>query len=92
MNFLSRVFRRGMSCHQVDAVLQQYLDDELDAAEVPKVLKHLETCRDCGMEADLYSRIKSSLHAHEGAPDDSSMLRIRELANELATSGLPDSD
>ena len=53
MSFLDRLFRRksGLSCHQVAAVLQEYLDKELDAAEVPKVLEHLEQCRDCGLEA-----------------------------------------
>ena len=33
MNFLSRIFGRGMSCTQVEAVLQQYLDEELEASE-----------------------------------------------------------
>jgi len=92
MNFLSRIFGRGMSCHEVGAVLQQYLDEELEADQVPQVLKHLEACRDCGLEADLYSRIKTTLRTHQDVPDESSMARIRELANELATSGLSDAD
>lgn len=90
MNFLSRIFRRGMSCSQVEAVLQQYLDEELDAAQVPKVLKHLEACKDCGLEATMYARIKSSLVTHQEAPDDASMARIRELAQELATGNIPE--
>ena len=92
MNLLSRLFRRSMSCHQVAAVLQQYLDEELDPNEVPKVLKHLETCRDCGLEAEIYERIKGSLQAHQHAPDAASMDRIRAMANQLAASGLPDPD
>lgn len=90
MNFLSRIFKRGMSCQQVEAVLQQYLDKELEAAEVPKVLKHLEACKDCGLEASMYTRIKGSLVAHQEAPDDDSMARIRSLAEELATTGIPE--
>ena len=90
MNFLSRIFRRGMSCQQVEAVLQQYLDEELKAAEVPKVLKHLEACKDCGLEASMYTRIKDSLVTHQEAPDHESMARIRSLAHELATSGIPE--
>jgi len=89
MNFLSRIFRRGMSCQQVEAVLQQYLDKELEASEVPKVLKHLEACKDCGLEAEMYSDIKASLHAHQQAPTADSMDRIQALAQELATSGIP---
>ena len=89
MNFLSRFFGRGLSCDQVAVVLQEYLDNELDPNEVPKVLKHLETCRDCGLEAQLYERIKGSLQSHQTAPDQGSIDRIRNLATELATSGPP---
>lgn len=90
MNLLARMFGRGMTCEQVAAVLQEYLDEELDTREVPKVLEHLEACRDCGLEASMYRRIKQSLHAHQHAPDQASMQRIRALATELATTGLPD--
>ena len=79
-----------MSCEQVGAVLQQYLDKELEAADVPKVLAHLEACKDCGLEADMYSRIKTSLQSHQVAADEASMARVRALAQELATSGLPE--
>ncbi len=90
MNFFSRIFRRGLSCHQVEAVMQQYLDEELSPEQVPAVLKHLEACKDCGLEADLYGRIKTSLLRHQDSPDEASMLRIRRLATELATSGPPE--
>ena len=90
MNFLSRIFGRGMSCTQVEAVLQQYLDEELEASQVPKVLKHLEACKDCGLEATMYARIKGSLITHQEAPDEESMSRIRELAQQLAENGIPE--
>lgn len=90
MNLLNRLFRRGMSCQQVDEVMQQYLDRELDASEVPKVLEHLEACKDCGLEAELYTRIQNSLHEHQVAPSADSMSKIRALAQELAVSGPPE--
>ena len=90
MNFFSRIFGRGLSCSQVEAVLQEYLDDELEASEVPKVLKHLETCKACGLEATMYTRIKDSLEAHQTAPNDDSVQRIQALAQELATNGIPE--
>ena len=90
MKLFSRIFGRGLSCQQVALVLQQYLDDELDPAQVPKVLEHLEACRDCGLEASIYGRIKTSLHAHQAAPDADSMARIRTLATQLATTGPPE--
>ncbi len=88
MSVWSRFFSRELSCQQVAAVLQEYLDQELDAAQVPKVLRHLEACKDCGLEASIYTRIKASLHAHQRAPDPASLARVRAVATELATSGL----
>ena len=90
MNFLSRIFNRSMSCRQIEAVVQQYLDEELEAAEVPKVLKHLEACRVCGLEASMYTRIKDSLVNHQDSPSDDSKERIRALAEELAATGIPE--
>lgn len=92
MSLLNRLFRRnpGMSCSQVEAVMQQYLDNELDPSEVPKVLAHLEACKDCGLEAELYTRIQSSLREHQQAPSADSMDRIRALAQELAVNGPPE--
>lgn len=90
MNVFARFFRRNdLSCHQVEAVLQEYLDNELDPNEVPKVLKHLETCKDCGLEAELYERIKVTLRGHQEAPDQGSIDRIRSMATELAATGPP---
>lgn len=90
MNLLNRLFRRGMSCSQVEEVMQQYLDNELEPSEVPKVLAHLEACKDCGLEAELYTRIQNSLHEHQAAPSADSMDKIRALARELAVSGPPE--
>ncbi|MCH9805368.1 MAG: zf-HC2 domain-containing protein [Acidimicrobiaceae bacterium] len=90
MNFLSRFFKRDMSCHQVAAVMQQYLDAELEPSQVPKVLKHLEACKDCGLEATMYTRIKDSLQNHQESPTEDSIARIRNLAEELAANGIPE--
>ena len=79
-----------MSCQQVEAVMQQYLDNELDPAEVPKVIEHLELCKKCGLEVELYTRIKASLEAHQEAPSADSMDRIRALAHGLALNGPPE--
>ena len=88
MSLLNRLFKRdALSCRQVEAVLQEYLDNELDPAEVPKVLAHLEKCRDCGLEAELYTSMKNSLQAHQDAPSEDSMSNIRALAEQLATNG-----
>lgn len=88
MNLLNRLFKRNaLSCRQVTAVLQEYLDNELAPDEVPKVLAHLEKCRDCGLEAEIYTSMKSSLQSHQEEPSDDSMAKIRALAQQLATQG-----
>lgn len=91
LKFWNRLFsrHRGLSCHQVEQVMQQYLDGELSPDETPKVLEHLEACKDCGLEADLYNRIKSTLHTYQETPTDDAMASVRALATELATTGLP---
>lgn len=76
------------TCHEVGRVLQTYLDDELDQADVKKVASHLEHCRRCGMEADTYARIKESLArvARQGVihPEDKlSIERLRHFADTL---------
>lgn len=91
MKILSRLFpSKGLSCEQVAAVLQQYLDGELEPDQVPAVLEHLDACRDCGLEAELYSKIKNSLHTHRYQPDQASIDRLAALAGELAETGLAD--
>ncbi len=58
--FLQR-FRRTPSCDHVMEVLQAYLDGEVSGDEAARVAVHLEACRACATESDVYDRIKSSL-------------------------------
>jgi anti-sigma factor RsiW len=76
------------TCHDVGRILQQYLDEDLDQAQVKKVAAHLEHCRRCGMEAETYVRIKESLArvASQGLvhPEDQlSIERLRRFADTL---------
>lgn len=91
MNILNRLFGRKnlLSCEQVAMVMQQYLDSELAADEVPKVLAHLEMCKDCGLEAELYTKIKDALVLHRVTPSEASMSGVRALAEQLSTTGPP---
>lgn len=50
-----------LSCREVGHVLQGYLDGELADADAPLVQAHLDKCRDCGLEASSYDRIKAAL-------------------------------
>lgn len=51
------------SCRQAGALMQSVLDGEADAATQAQVLRHLDACRRCGMEADTYRAIKASVVA-----------------------------
>ena len=50
-----------MTCAEAAAVLQQYLDGEIEQTEATRVTAHLEVCRSCGLEAETYERIKATI-------------------------------
>ncbi len=96
MGFLRRLLMRRSTamppdCARVARVLQQYLDAELDEATSSEVLAHLDECRQCGLEADTYRRMKQSV-ARQADPDADAVARLRDfadrvLAGEVATDG-----
>lgn len=75
---------RRLSCRQVGAVIQSFLDAELDDASVGRVAEHLEDCRRCGLAADVYLEIKASLGRDAPAVPEESLTRLEEFARRLA--------
>ena len=47
------------SCGEVAALLQSYLDAEIDNLSAHRVGEHLELCRRCGLEAETDEAIKT---------------------------------
>lgn len=92
MSLFSRIRRRRlamqMSCAEVGAVLQQYLDGELDATTSPLVEAHLELCRRCGLEASIYTDVKQAL-AQQGQLPEASVRRLREFGERIAHGEIP---
>ncbi len=92
MSVLSWIRRRRMamqmSCAEVGAVLQQYLDDELDDETAPLVEAHLEVCRRCGLEAATYADLKHAL-AHRAEPSEESLRRLREFGERIVHGDVP---
>lgn len=82
MNPLSRL-RMPPDCREVAAVLQSFLDGELPAEQAGKVAAHVEHCDRCGIEADVYDRVKASLARLRIAPDADTMARLRTFAHDL---------
>jgi anti-sigma factor (TIGR02949 family) len=87
MSILDR-FRRGVpdgpiDCRAVGRRLQAVLDGEAADDIADRVAEHLEACRHCGLEADTYLRIKSTLS--RSAPlDEEAEARLRAFGHALA--------
>lgn len=88
MRLTSGWWRRSKTpraCQAVAEVLQSYLDGEIDAADSDTVAEHLEACRDCGLEASTYARIKAALAQPSPAEvDPAAVERLRSFGRELA--------
>jgi anti-sigma factor RsiW len=90
MSIKRRFWRKNepdLDCREVGKVIQSYLDSELDDADARLVAAHLDKCRDCGLEAGTYDRIKAALAQPmpEGA-DPEAIERLRSFGQGLADS------
>ncbi len=73
-------------------MLQAFLDHEVDDLTGGRVVRHLDLCRRCGLEAAVYTEIKASL-ARRGAPVDPEIVRhLRRFSEQLASSGTDPGD
>lgn len=78
---------RPMTCHEVAAVLQAFLDDETDEVAARRVADHLHDCVRCGMEAATYERIKQSVGRGRLPLDPSTIARLRRFGQQVAANG-----
>ena len=85
---LSRLFRRGLSCHQVLEVLQSYIDGETDAETARKVAAHLDGCGICDHESEVYEKIKASLASRRRPVDPDVMSSLSLFGQRLASGEL----
>ena len=72
-----------LNCHQVSELLQSFLDGEIDAVRADRIAAHLDDCRRCGLEAETYEHIKSSLAARRPEVPDESVERLRAFGMRL---------
>ena len=84
MKLFGRKPKGSMNCHQVGAVLQEFLDGDIDEERARRIEEHLEECRRCGLEAETYERIKSTLAAQRPDVPEESVERLREFGERLA--------
>ena len=89
MKLLGRRSPGSMSCRHVGEVLQEYLDGDIDDERTSRIEAHLEECRRCGMEAEAYERIKSTLATQRADLPEESLDRLREFGERLARGETP---
>lgn len=81
---------RPISCAEVKAVLQAYLDDETDELATRRVALHLEDCGRCGMEVVIHRHNKESLSRRGPDLDPASVARLRAFGARLAAGDIAD--
>lgn len=86
---LFRTSRNRLNCMKTVRVLQTFLDGALDETTANKVAQHLEDCRRCGLEADVYSQIKTVL-INQYRPVDQELIDHLRLFGELISHHGPD--
>lgn len=79
------------SCQEVSRMLQSVLDRQVDEGTAERVAAHLEMCRHCGLEADVYREIKASLSRSTPAVSELALRRLRHFGEQLSAgaSGSP---
>lgn len=73
----------AMSCLEAARLIDGYIDGEIDEATCAKIVYHLEICRECGMEAELYMQIKIAVGRHRTSVSAESLAKLREYARGL---------
>lgn len=72
------------SCREVSRMLQAYLDGHVDEVTARR---HLEACRRCGLEAEVYTRIKDALSRMDRDVSSLPVARLRDFARRLVEEG-----
>jgi anti-sigma factor (TIGR02949 family) len=80
---------RPLSCREVARVLQHYLDGEIDERVATRVAEHLEDCRRCGLEVEVYEEIKAALARQAPDVPTAAVERLRRFGERLAGDGAP---
>ncbi|WP_298387782.1 anti-sigma factor [Ferrimicrobium sp.] len=79
-------------CFATMRVLQDYLDGALDDARADQVARHLDDCRRCGLEAEVYQEIKTALSKQEMLLDPQTVQRLRNFSDQLIREGASSQD
>lgn len=81
---------RARACAEALEKLHPLLDGELTPEEARLVVAHLEACPPCGVEEDVYRRLKEAVAACGNGLDPAVVERLRAFADRLAERAAPD--
>ncbi len=73
-------------CRLAAVMLQRQLDGTLDPIATTLLRAHLAGCRQCGLEVEVYTRLKESLARRRPAPPES-VDRLNAFARRLTEDG-----
>lgn len=73
-----------ISCRDVGLRLQSYLDDELDPKRMDRIREHLAACVMCGLDFEIYARLKSDIGSLRQDPDPAAIERLRSFARGIS--------
>ncbi len=71
-------------CAEVGAVLQAYLDDELETPDAESVAAHLTHCERCGIEAETVGKVIAAIERQRPDLDQDALERLAGFVDELA--------
>jgi anti-sigma factor RsiW len=74
------------ACREVGRVLQPYLDGQVDEVTARRVNEHLEACRRCGLEANVYEELKAALARRATDVDPTVVERVQSFGRDLVDS------
>lgn len=76
--------KNTISCGKAMKLIQPALDGELDQESLDRLNRHLAACQHCGMTADTYRAIKTSIASRGAAPLPSDVLAdLESIARNL---------
>jgi anti-sigma factor RsiW len=77
--------RSDVNCREVGKVLQSYLDNNVEEDFAEKIAEHLEACKECGLEAETYRQIKTTLAGRMPEVDSAAVERLRAFGDQLTS-------
>ena len=81
--------RGRLTCGETLELLQQHLDGELPVEQARRVAEHLDHCRMCDEESDIYRQIKHAILT-SGDVDPAVVLRLERFSERVGKGEIVD--